>query len=84
MNNLPCAKKFNCIATSYPVLNHVCRSAVTLLGRSHVGKRDIILLFKIENCNRCILNDNFRHRVYALVFSRKGSYNLRDDLLPNE
>ncbi|GEM_PF-6132107 len=52
--------------------------------RVHVGKRDIILFFKIENGNRCILNDNFRHWIYVLVVSRKCNYNSRDYLLSNE
>ena len=66
MDDFPCAKKFNRITASYPVLNHICRS--------HVGKRYIILFFKIKNGNQCVLNDNFRHYVIdALSFDHKGT-----------
>ena len=72
-------KKFNRITASYPVLNHICRSAVPLFGRSHVGKRYIILFFKIKNGNQRVLNDNFRHYVIdALSFGHKRYYNSQD------
>ena len=74
MDDFPCAKKFNRITASYPVLNHIRRSAVPLFGKSHVGKRYIILFFKIKNGNQCVLNDNFRHYVIdALSFDHKGT-----------
>lgn len=52
MNNLPCAKKFNCIAASYPILNHVCCSAVSLSNITfQVAINELICLSNMESLN---------------------------------